>query len=133
MALGVSAAITATILFFGRPLMSIFTETESLVELSMNMMKILAVGYLAMAVIQSLSGVMRGAGDTVTPMWISIIMTIIIRVPIAYGLAYLTRSPKLPMGRQESVYISLLISWILGAIMTGIAYKRGKWKEKAID
>lgn len=133
MALGVSAAITATILFFGRPLMSIFTETESLVELSMNMMKILAVGYLAMAIIQSLSGVMRGAGDTVTPMWISIIMTIIIRVPIAYGLAYLTRSPKLPMGRQESVYISLLISWILGAIMTGIAYKRGKWKEKAID
>lgn len=133
MAFGVSASITATILFFGRPLMSIFTETESLVELSMNMMKILAVGYLAMAIIQSLSGVMRGAGDTVTPMWISIVMTILIRVPIAYGLAYLTRSPKLPMGRQESVYISLLISWILGAIMTGIAYKRGKWKEKAID
>ena len=132
MGLAVSAAITATILFFGRPLMSIFTETESLVNLSMNMMKILAVGYLAMAIIQSLSGVMRGAGDTVTPMWISIIMTIIIRVPIAYGLAYLTRSPELPQGRQESVYISLLISWIIGAVMTGVAYKRGKWKGKAL-
>ena len=132
MGLAVSAAITATILFFGRPLMSIFTETESLVNLSMNMMKILAVGYLAMAIIQSLSGVMRGAGDTVTPMWISIIMTIIIRVPIAYGLAYLTRSPELPRGRQESVYISLLISWIIGAVMTGVAYKREKWKGKAL-
>ena len=132
MGLAVSAAITATILFFGRPLMSIFTETESLVNLSMNMMKILAVGYLAMAIIQSLSGVMRGAGDTVTPMWISIIMTIIIRVPIAYGLAYLTRSPELPQGRQESVYISLLISWIIGAVMTGVAYKRGKWKGKVL-
>ena len=133
MGLGVSAMITATILFFGRPLMSIFTETESLVNLSMNMMKILAVGYLAMAIIQSLSGVMRGAGDTVTPMWISIIMTIVIRVPIAYGLAYITRSSQLPQGRQESVYISLLISWIIGAIMTGIAYRRGKWKEKVLD
>ena len=133
MGLGISAIITATILFFGRPLMSIFTETESLVELSMNMMKILAVGYLAMAMIQSLSGVMRGAGDTVTPMWISMIMTIVIRVPIAYGLAYVTRSPQLPQGRQESVYISLLISWILGAIMTGVAYKKGKWKKKVVD
>ena len=133
MGLGVSAMITATILFFGRPLMSIFTETESLVNLRMNMMKILAVGYLAMAIIQSLSGVMRGAGDTVTPMWISIIMTIVIRVPIAYGLAYITRSSQLPQGRQESVYISLLISWIIGAIMTGIAYRRGKWKEKVLD
>lgn len=133
MGLAVSAAITATILFFGRPFMSIFTGTESLVNLSMSMMKILAVGYLAMAIIQSLSGVMRGAGDTVTPMWISIIMTIIIRVPITYGLACLTRSPELPQGRQESVYISLLISWILGAIMTGAAYRRGKWKKKAIN
>ncbi len=64
--------------------MGIFTDTEALVELSMNMMRILAVGYIAMAVTQSLSGVMRGAGDTVTPMWISIIQTIIIRVPLAY-------------------------------------------------
>ena len=59
-------------------------------------------------------------------------MTIIIRVPIAYGLAYLTRSQELPQGRQESVYISLLISWIIGAVMTGVAYKRGKWKGKSL-
>ena len=56
----------------------------------------------------------------------------IIRVPIAYGPAYLTRSQELPQGRQESVYISLLISWIIGAVMTGVAYKRGKWKGKAL-
>lgn len=56
----------------------------------------------------------------------------IIRVPIAYGLAYLTRSQELPQGRQESVYILLLISWIIGAVMTGVAYKRGKWKGKAL-
>lgn len=47
--------------------MAIFTDTSELVTLSANMMKILAVGYLAMAITQSLSGVMRGAGDTMTP------------------------------------------------------------------
>jgi Na+-driven multidrug efflux pump len=49
----------------------------------MRMMRILAAGYIAMAVTQVLLGVMRGAGDTMTPMWISLITTIALRVPIA--------------------------------------------------
>ncbi len=133
MGLGVSAAITAGILVFGKGLMGIFTNTEALVEMSMGMMRILAVGYIAMAVIQCLSGVMRGAGDTMTPMWISLIMTIVLRVPLAYGLVYLTRSAQFPQGRKECIFISLLISWLIGAVMTAICYKKGKWKEKAIS
>ncbi len=127
-----SAVITSLILIFGKALMGIFTNTAELVELSRNMMGILAVGYIAMAVTQSLSGVMRGAGDTMTPMWISLATTILIRVPIAYGISFLTRTPELPNGRQECVFISLLSSWLIGAIITFVFYKRGKWKEKAV-
>ncbi|MDE7132154.1 MAG: MATE family efflux transporter [Lachnospiraceae bacterium] len=127
-----SAVITGLILLCGKYLMGIFTNTPELVELSRNMMGILAVGYIAMAVTQSLSGVMRGAGDTMTPMWISIATTIAIRVPIAYGISFLTRTPDLPNGRQECVFISLLLSWLIGALITFAFYKRGKWKEKAI-
>ncbi len=132
MAALVSAVITAIILLFGQYLMALFTKTASLVELSMDMMKILAVGYIAMAVTQSLSGVMRGAGDTLTPMWISIISTIVIRVPLAYGLVYLTKSDAYPQGRQECIFISLLVSWVLGAVITSIMYKVGRWKKKAL-
>lgn len=131
-AMGTSAVITGLILIFGKTLMGIFTKTPELVELSRDMMGILAVGYIAMAVTQSLSGVMRGAGDTVTPMWISIATTIFIRVPIAYGISFLTRTAELPNGRQECIFISLLISWVLGALITFVFYKRGKWKTKAI-
>lgn len=127
-----SAVITGLILLFGKSLMGIFTNTPELVELSRDMMGILAVGYIAMAVTQSLSGVMRGAGDTMTPMWISIVTTIFIRVPIAYGISFLTRSPALPNGRQECIFISLLASWLIGALITFIFYKRGKWKDKAV-
>ncbi|MCU6396739.1 hypothetical protein KW820_22690, partial [Enterobacter quasiroggenkampii] len=87
-------------------------------------------GYIAMAVTQSLLGVMRGAGDTMTPMWISIITTVVLRVPVAYGIAYLTRSAAYPTGRPESTFISLLVSWTMGAIITTIFFKRGKWKNK---
>ncbi|MCM1038807.1 MAG: MATE family efflux transporter [Roseburia sp.] len=127
-----STVITALILIFGKALMGIFTGTPELVELSRDMMGILAVGYIAMAVTQSLSGVMRGAGDTMTPMWISIATTIFIRVPIAYGISFLTRTPELPNGRQECIFISLLASWLIGALITFIFYKKGSWKDKAV-
>lgn len=131
-AVGVSTFITIIILIFGRYLVSIFTDTKELVDLSVYMMRILAVGYIAMAVTQSLSGVMRGAGDTMTPMWISLISVIVLRVPVAYGIAYFTRSEAYPTGRPESTFISLLVSWTIGAIITIIFYKKGNWRNKDI-
>lgn len=127
-----SAVITGIILLFGKYLMRFFTQTDSIVNMSYHIMCILAVGYIAMAVTQSLSGVMRGAGDTMTPMWISLITTVAIRVPVAYGIAYLTRSAELPNGRQECIFISLLCSWVLGAVITTFFYLRGNWKKKTM-
>ena len=122
LAVGTSTVITGTILIFGKFLMSIFTDTAALVDLSMRMMRILAAGYIAVAVTQSLAGIMRGAGDTMTPMWISIVQTIVIRVPLAYTLVNLTKSAVNPDGRPECLFASLLISWVLGAVLTGIFY-----------
>ena len=130
-AMGISAVITVLILLFGRGLMGVFTTTPELIDLSFKMMKILAVGYIAMEVTQCLSGIMRGAGDTVTPMWISIFNTIVIRVPLAYGLVALSKTPELPQGDCAMMYVSLLITWIIGATLTFLLYRRGGWKKKA--
>ena len=96
-----SALLTICILLFGGGLMRMFTDTVAVVEMGVKMMAILAVGYIAMAVTQILSGVMRGAGDTMTPMWISVITTVVIRVPIAYAIAYFTRPLNPPTGAPE--------------------------------
>ena len=131
MAVATSATITLIILIFGKHLMSLFTSTPALIEQSMYQMRILAVGYIAMAVTQSLSGVMRGAGDTVTPMWVSLLTTVMIRVPVAYGISFLTRTPELPVGRFECIPCSLLISWCCGALITTFFFKKGAWRQKA--
>lgn len=130
----VSVGLVALILLFGRYLMEMFTSTPAVIDLGYRMLFILAVGYVAMAVTQILSGVMRGAGDTMTPMWISIITTVIIRMPIAYGLEWITRPEGGAMGSglPESLFISLLISWVMGAVLTSIAFRRGKWKRKSV-
>ena len=131
-AIATSITITALILLFGRNLVSIFTDTPELIELSMRMLSILAVGYISMSITQSLSGVMRGAGDTLTPMWISIIATVVIRVPLAYIWTYATKTPEMPNGDMSALFGSLVISWIAGAVITVILYKKGSWKNKAI-
>ncbi|MBQ5812814.1 MAG: MATE family efflux transporter, partial [Clostridia bacterium] len=81
--IGTAASIVAVIVVFGPVLMGFFTDTQSLIDMATQMMRIVAPGYIAFAVTQSLSGVMRGAGDTTTPMWISFFTTLVVRVPLA--------------------------------------------------
>lgn len=123
--LSVSVIMVSAILIFGKYLMVLFTDTPSVIETGVLALRILAVGYVAMAVTQILSGVMRGAGDTMTPMWISMITTVLIRVPIAYLLNWI-------LGTYHCLFISLLTSWVLGAVITSVAYRMGKWKKKSL-
>lgn len=130
MAVGTAVTLTLIILLFGQPLMSLFTQTQFIIDMGMRMMRILAFGYVAMASIQTFSGVMRGAGDTVTPMWISIFTSVVLRVTLAYLLVELTKSPERPAGMPESIYISMLITWSAGALINLYAYRRGRWRKK---
>ena len=131
-AMGISAVITGLILLFGRYLMAIFTSTPELIDMSYRCMSILAPGYIAMEVTQCLSGTMRGAGDTVTPMWISILASVALRVPMAYGLVFLSRTPELPQGSCYMMQVSLVLTWVMGALITFLCYRLGRWKGKAI-
>ena len=128
-AVSCSAAITCVLLFLNKYLFGIFTETAELIDLAGRMMRLMAVGYLGVAITQSLGGVMRGAGDTVSPMWISIISTVLLRVPVAYIMAHFTASEAWPQGHPFSLSASLLISWVLGAVMSCVVFKLGKWKK----
>jgi len=130
MALATATVITAVLLVFGKYLFAIFTDTTELIELAVKMMRVLAVGYICVSVTQVLGGVMRGAGDTMTPMWISLVSTILLRVPTAYLMAYLTKSPDYPNGHPISIFTSLLVSWSLGMVISIVAFRFGRWKDK---
>ena len=125
-----SAVITLILMFFSPVLFSFFTDTPELIDLATRMIRIMAVGYICMSLTQVLGGIMRGCGETVVPMWISITQTIIIRVPVAYLIAYLTRSPEYPHGHPIALFGSLMISWTLGMVISIVAFKYGKWRNK---
>ena len=122
-------AIVVVLLFLNTYLFGIFTETVALIDLASRMMRIMALGYIAVSITQVLGGVMRGCGNTVTPMWISILSTVALRIPIAYGLAYFTRSAEYPHGHPFALSISLLCSWTLGMLFSIIAFRFGKTRK----
>ena len=127
-AIGISAVIGALLALVGHQLANIFTDTEEVIDLSRQLILIMAPGYMFLSGVHCMAGTMRGAGDTITPMWLSIIQLFGMRLPLAYLLCYLTRTPELPNGRREMVYVSLLLSFVLGCFMHAIVYKKGKWK-----
>ena len=70
-----------------------------------------------------------GAGDTTSPMWI----TIFLRIPLAYGLVALTRSMGAPVLTQEKmIFVSLLSVWVMGAVITTVVYFHGGWRKKIL-
>ena len=125
-----SAVITLILLVFSPTLFGFFTKTPELIDLATRMIRVMAIGYICMSLTQVLGGVMRGCGETVTPMWVSIIQTIVLRVPIAYLIAYLSRSPEFPHGNPISLFGSLMISWTIGMIISIVIFKTGKWRNK---
>jgi len=130
LALGSSITLVVCLLLFGYNLLYLFTDTASTLEIGNRGLRILAFGYICFSVTQVLQGNMRGAGETMLPMWISIITTVIIRMPLAYLFAYLTRSPEFPNGHSDALYFSLLLSWVMGMVLSVIVYRLGWWRKR---
>jgi len=124
-----SIVITIVLLLLSRYLLGIFTQTTELIELATQMIQIMAAGYIAISVTQVLGGVMRGCGDTVTPMWISIATTVVLRVPLAYVLAYFSKSAQYPNGHPFALSISILAAWVMGMVFTVVAFRYGKTRK----
>lgn len=130
LALGTAAVLVACILLFGHNLIAMFSETPLVIELGIRGLRWLSLGYICFAVTQVLQGVMRGAGETMMPMWISMFTTVALRMPMAYLLAFLTRNEQWPNGQPDAIFASLLITWVIGMLMSVAVYRFGKWKKK---
>ena len=129
LAVGTSTVLVLGILLFGHSLISMFTNTEDVMRIGVMGLRWLAIGYIVFSVSQVLQGAMRGAGETMTPMWISIITTIILRMPLAYLFTYLTRSEAWPKGHPGGLFASMLVAWICSMLMSVYAYRKGNWRK----
>jgi len=125
MAISVAIVLVIIMLSFGRFIAGAFTETQEVIDLTMRMLWILALGYIAFSANIVLWGVIRGAGDAISPLWASIINSVVIRLPTAFLFVYL-------MNRPEALMLSLVTTWICNLFIAIFVYRRGRWRNKGI-
>jgi putative MATE family efflux protein len=140
-----SAVLTIIILIFRRQLMSMFTSDPEVIAYGSDYLSIVGLGYVIFSIMFSINGLLRGAGDTLIPMFFTLLSLWIIRIPLASllsGRFYLTFSnlladSKLPgiftgSLQEKGIWLSVPIAWLTGALLSFIYYRTGKWKKKAV-
>jgi len=125
MSLGTATVLVTVILLLGPYIARAFTDTPEVIAMSQTALRILAVGYLGMSVNMVLWGMIRGAGDAMTPLWGAIINTALVRVPVAYLMVHF-------MGRPEAIFYSLMIAWLSNLCLGILAFRFGNWRNKGI-
>ena len=127
-----TSVMVVSMLLFGHHMLALFTQTDAIINMSMTFVRIMVPAYLAMTLSGTWLGVMRGAGDAIGPMWIALFNNVIMRVPLSYLIAFLTKSEANPNGHPNSIFLSLLIAMLIGCVITTIYYRSGKWRGKAV-
>lgn len=116
--------IMISIILYGDLLMGIFTTDSEIIRIGKEYLLIVSSFYLLFVLLFNANGTLRGAGDTLIPMFITIIALWIIRIPMAYYFSSF-------MG-EKGIWWSVPTGWAFGAIFATLYLFTGKWKSKGI-
>jgi len=103
-----------------------FTNDEAVVELGHGYLVVIGIFYFLFSCMFVINGVLRGAGDTLIPMFISLFSLWIIRIPVAVLLS------NIPSIGVHGIWYSIPVGWFAGLIVYYLYYRLGRWKKKAI-
>ena len=123
-----AAAIGTTFVLIPRELLGIFgMEDATVIELSVQLLRYLAVSGLLVTVALAYTGGLQGTGDTKSPMWISIISQVVI--PLGMCLAFQTFS-TLEAGH---IWLAIVCGHFARATLSVVVFRQGNWRDIEVD
>ncbi|MGM0406803.1 MAG: MATE family efflux transporter [Bacteroidota bacterium] len=120
----ISLTVTAAVLLFGNYIMGLFTNDQEVIRIGKEYLMIVGSFYIVFSAMFAISGVMRGAGDTIIPMFTTLISLWVIRIP---GALILSKH----FG-EKGIWWAIPIGWVIGLILAYIYYLTGNWKKKVV-
>ncbi|MCB2195507.1 MAG: MATE family efflux transporter [Bacteroidetes bacterium] len=124
MSSGVSIVMSTFILIGSSFLMNLFTNDADVIRIGREYLLIVGGFYVVFSAMFTISGVMRGAGDTLIPMFFSLISLWVIRIPSAWFLS--------KHFGEVGIWWSMPLGWFVGLILAYSYYLTGNWKKKAV-
>jgi Na+-driven multidrug efflux pump len=119
--------VLATALYFGADFLANCMSKDAMtVDYTRSYLRVAAFSEPFLALAMVLSGALQGAGDTRTPMWITIVTNWLVRLPLAWVLAITLHYG--PIG----AWIAMATSISLNGIATTAWYKSRRWIKTTI-
>lgn len=106
-------------------LLSMFTHDPAVLEAGSSYLRWLSIGFVPFAANFVLTGVLRGAGDTVATFFITLTSLWLIRVPLVKLLA------RTSLG-VNGVWMAMSSGPIVSMTVTYIYYRTGKWRHRGV-
>ncbi len=122
----ISVTLSALVVLFGGFLMQLFTNDPRVIEIGHDYLKIVGSFYIFFSMMFVTGSVMRGAGDTLIPMFITLFSLWLIRIPLAYYLS------KTGMMGVNGIWWAIPTGWMMGLLLSYIYYRFGRWKTKVV-
>lgn len=126
MGVGYALVTGALLLIFGRQIMEVFTDNKEVVAYGVEMMRYFCPFYFVLAIMQILSGTIRGTGKTVETMLIFLVTLCMFRIAWIYITLSISHS-------IQWVFAGYPASWILGALLTLLYAWKGKWMPEGMQ
>lgn len=121
---GVTALVSAVAILKPTILIRLFISEPAVLAEGALYLRIIGWSYVFFAMIFILGGVMRGAGDTVATMVLTLLSLWGLRIPLAYLLSRL-------MG-TAGIWYGILISSVAGCLLHWAYYLTGRWKRRVM-
>lgn len=120
----VTMVVALVAIFAPAALLVLFTGDQEVLQAGSLYLRTVGISYLFFSVLFVLQGVMRGAGDTMPTMVITVISLWLVRIPLA----------KLLSGTMGiyGVWLAIAFSPVIGLTLTWIYYATGRWKNKVV-
>jgi putative MATE family efflux protein len=123
-----AAFIGIFFLFFPRQLLAIFGMDEpGVVEIGVQLLRVLSVSGLFIAVALTYTGGLQGTGDTRSPLYISIISQIIVPLTICFVIQQTSTLDPI------DIWIAILIGHATRCALSVVRFKQGKWRGIEVD
>ncbi len=122
---GALALVTSLfVIVFRQQLMHLFTDDAAVISIGADYLVIVSSFYIFFSTMFVIGGVMRGAGDTLIPMFITLFALWAIRIPAA---SILSRYFGV-----DGIWWSIPVAWFIGMLLSYLYYLKGNWKKKVV-
>lgn len=124
MTAAISVFFSLVSIFLGKYLMHLFTDDAEVIRIGYEYLVIVSLFYILFSTMFIINGTLRGAGDTLVPMFITLFALWAVRVPASYILSHYFG--------VSGIWWGIPAGWAVGLTASYLYFLTGKWKTKSV-